>query len=68
VCRNKEEKGLEEVYGIGFDPGLVVNEDRYEKRKEYDVANDNEWQIGDGTLAKVGEGDATHGKQKDIGE
>ncbi len=39
-----------------------MDEDRYEKRKEYDVANDHEWQIGDGTLAKVGEGDATHGK------
>jgi hypothetical protein len=45
-----------------------VDEDRYKERKEYDVANNNERKIGDGTLAQVGERDAPHGKQKDIGE
>jgi hypothetical protein len=45
-----------------------MDEDGYEKRKEYDVANDNEWQIGDGILAEVREGDATRGEKKNIGE
>ena len=62
VCRNKEEESFEKVCGACFDPGLVVDEDRYEERKEYDVADNHEWQIGDGAFAEVGERDATYGK------
>jgi hypothetical protein len=45
-----------------------VDQDCYEKREENEVTHDHEWQISDRTLAEVGEGDAPHGKQKDIGE
>jgi len=62
VCRNNKEECFKEVEGVGFDPRLVVDEDRYEERKEHDVADDYEWQIGDGAFAEVGKGDAAHGK------
>jgi hypothetical protein len=68
VRRNKKDESFENVYGTRFDPVLIVDEDRYEDREEHKVADDHEWQIGDRTLAEVGEGDAAHRKQKEIGE
>ncbi len=62
MCRNNSGECFEEVEGIGFDPRLIVDENRYEERKEHDVADDDEWQIGDGAFAEVGKGDAAHGK------
>ena len=68
MCSNQEKQGFDEVWCTGFDPGLIVDDDRYEERKEHEVANDHERQIGDGTLAQVGEGDIAHGEQKNVGE
>jgi len=33
--------------------------------KEHEVADDHEWQISDGALAQVGEGDTAHGETKE---
>ena len=65
---NNEEDSLQELQGTGFSPCLVVYEDRYEQRKQDNIANNHERQICDGALADVGEGNAPHREQKDVGE
>ena len=59
---NNEEDSFQELHWTGFDPRLVVYEDPDEQRKQDNIANNYEWQIGDGALADVGEGDASHRK------
>ena len=65
---NKEEDGFQKVEGTGFNPRFVMNEDRDEERKKDNIADNHEWKIGDGAFANVGEGDASHREQKDVGE
>ena len=55
---NNEEDSFQELHWTGFGPRLVVYEDRYEQRKQDNIANNHERQIGDGAFADVGEGNA----------
>jgi hypothetical protein len=60
MSSNKEEDSFQKVEGTGFNPRLVINEDLYEDRKEDDIADNHEWEIGNGAFADVGEGDTPH--------